>query len=313
MNDRSKNLINDSAHGSFMADKKQIIYVKKSLIIFYCLLVYASAELIWWGILLIKAEPHRKAMIIGEASVFLLIFLIGTIQLHRTLNKEHQLHLQQKNFLLSVTHELKSPLASIKLYLQTILKRDLDHERQQYFIQNSLKDVERLDDLVENMLIATKIENDSYSFPKEIFDLSDLIKKVVDRLQGHACHSQISMRGVESNISLAGDQFALSSVVSNLIENAIKYSPSCAEVRLKLHKNKGHVYFEVADQGVGIEDDEKSRIFDKFYRVGSEQTRKTKGTGLGLYIVKQVLDKHHAKITVKDNHPNGTIFEIIFQ
>jgi len=204
-------------------------------------------------------------------------------------------------------------LASIKLYLQTILKRDLDHERQQYFIQNSLKDVERLDDLVENMLIATKIENDSYSFPKEIFDLSDLVKKVVDRLQGHACHSQISMRGVESNISLAGDQFALSSVVSNLIENAIKYSPSCAEVRLKLHKNKGHVYFEVADQGVGIEDDEKSRIFDKFYRVGSEQTRKTKGTGLGLYIVKQVLDKHHAKITVKDNHPNGTIFEIIFQ
>ena len=98
--------------------KKQTIYVKKSLIIFYCLLVYASAELIWWGILLIKAEPHRKAMIIGEASVFLLIFLIGTIQLHRTLNKEHQLHLQQKNFLLSVTHELKSPLASIKLYLQ---------------------------------------------------------------------------------------------------------------------------------------------------------------------------------------------------
>ena len=215
--------------------------------------------------------------------------------------------------MLSVTHELKSPLASIKLYLQTILKRDLDHERQQYFIQNSLKDVERLDDLVENMLIATKIENNSYSFPKELFDLSDLIKKVVDRLQGHVCHSQISMRGVENNISLAGDQFALSSVVSNLIENAIKYAPSCAEVRLKLYKSKGHVYFEVADQGVGIEDDEKSRIFDKFYRVGSEQTRKTKGTGLGLYIVKQVLDKHHAKITVKDNHPNGTIFEIIFQ
>lgn len=277
------------------------------------MLVYASAELIWWGILLIKAEPNRKSMIVGEASVFLLIFLIGTIQLHRTLNKEHKLHLQQKNFLLSVTHELKSPLASIKLYLQTILKRNLDHQQQQSFIQNSLKDVERLDDLVENMLIATKIENNSYSFPKEAFDLSGLVKKVVDRLQGHACHSQINIMGIEDGVSLVGDQFALSSVISNLIENAIKYSPSCAPVKLKLYRNRKHVYFEVADQGIGIEDQEKLRIFDKFYRVGTEQTRKAKGTGLGLYIVKQVLDKHHAKIGVKNNHPNGTIFEITFQ
>jgi K+-sensing histidine kinase KdpD len=169
-------------------------------------------------------------------------------------------------------------MASINLYLQTIIKRNLDHERQQSFIQNSLKDVERLDDLVENMLIATKIENGSYSFPKELFDLSDLIKKVVDRLQGHVCHSQISMRGVESNISLAGDQFALSSVVSNLIENAIKYAPSCAEVRLKLYKSKGHVYFEVADQGVGIEDDEKSRILSCWQRTDSENERY--GTGI---------------------------------
>ncbi|MFN8407365.1 MAG: HAMP domain-containing sensor histidine kinase [Sphingobacteriaceae bacterium] len=286
--------------------------MKKSLIIFYCLLVYASAELIWWGILLTKAEPNRKGMIIGEASVFLLIFLIGTIQLHRTLNKEHQLHLQQKNFLLSVTHELKSPLASIKLYLQTILKRDLKLEQQQAFIRNSLKDLERLDDLVENMLIATRIENNSYSFPKEVLNLSELVKKMADRLQGHTNTASVRTTEVENNITVNGDRFALSSAISNLIENAIKYTPLNETIFVKLYQDQKHVYFEVADQGAGIPDHEKSRIFDKFYRIGNEHTRKAKGTGLGLYIVKQVLKKHHAQIKVRDNKPRGSIFEIIF-
>ena len=287
--------------------------MKKTLFIFYFLLIYSSAELIWWGILLVKAEPQRLGMIIGEASALLIIFLLGVIYLHRIVNKEHQLHLQQKNFLLSATHELKSPLTSIKLYLQTILKRSLDPKQQQSFLENSLKDVERLDDLVENMLIATKMENNSYSFPKERFDLSELINKVVDRLQSRINHSNINEHGVAPSIYLTGDRFALTSVVSNLLENAIKYAPPSAEVRIKLYQNKNNICLEVADQGIGIADDEKTRIFDKFYRIGSEQTRTTKGTGLGLYIVKQVLEAHRARIVVKNNHPKGSIFEIKFE
>lgn len=285
--------------------------MKKSLIIFYCLLIYASAQLIWWGILLTKAEPNRKGMIIGEAMVFLLIFLVGTVQLHRTLNKEHKLHLQQQNFLLSVTHELKSPLAAIKLYLQTILKRTLDAEQQKHFIENSLKDVERLDDLVENMLIAAKFENNSYSFPKERLDLSELVHKIADRLQGRAKCS-IDTAAVEANISVTGDRFALSAAISNLVENAVKYSPSAQPINLRLYTDKKQIHFQVADQGSGISNEEKSRIFEKFYRIGNEHTRKTKGTGLGLYIVQQVLERHDAKVQVRDNQPQGSIFEIIF-
>lgn len=285
--------------------------MKKSLIIFYCLLIYASAQLIWWGILLTKAEPNRKGMIIGEAMVFLLIFLVGTVQLHRTLNKEHKLHLQQQNFLLSVTHELKSPLAAIKLYLQTILKRKLDVEQQQYFIENSLKDVERLDDLVENMLIAAKFENNSYSFPKERLDLSELVQKIADRLQGRSKCS-IDTTAVDANISVTGDRFALSAAISNLVENAVKYSPSAQPINLQLYADKKQIHFQVVDLGSGISNEEKSRIFDKFYRIGNEHTRKTKGTGLGLYIVQQVLERHDAKVQVRDNQPQGSIFEIIF-
>lgn len=284
----------------------------KPLIIFNFLILYALAQLIWWGVLLIKSEPGRKGMIMGEAAVFFMIFLIGAYQLHKSLHKERKLHDQQRNFLLSVTHELKSPLASIKLYLQTILKRTLDARQQQYFLNNSLKDIERLDDLVENMLIATKIDNKSYTFPKERFNFTELIEKVADRLQVHTCSSQIITLKLEEDICITGDRFALTSVVTNLIENAVKYSPPCAEIEVKLSKKNGQVSFEVADQGIGIVDGEKSHIFEKFYRVGSEETRKTKGTGLGLYIVKQVLDKHAAQIKVKNNQPSGTVFEVIF-
>jgi K+-sensing histidine kinase KdpD len=104
----------------------------------------------------------------------------------------------------------------------------------------------------------------------------------------------------------------MNSVLINLIENAVKYSPACAEVLVSLESANGQICMRVADQGKGIPDAEKNRIFEKFYRIGSEDTRQTKGTGLGLYIVKKVLETHQASIQVVDNTPTGTIFEITF-
>ena len=282
------------------------------MVIFYCLIIYAIFQLIWWGRLLLIANPNSKGMVLGETAVFLFIFFVGAYYLQKAIDQERKLHHRQKNFLLSVTHELKSPLASIKLYLQTILKRELDPAQQKSFLTNSLKDIERLDDLVENMLLATKIESNLYTFPKENFNLSELVNSVAGRLQVHTCSSQIIRLSVQQGIMLEGDKFALTSVVTNLIENAVKYSPPCAEVHVNLKRSNGQIQFIVADSGIGINDQEKSRIFEKFYRVGSEDTRKTKGTGLGLFIVKQVLDKHQASIKVKNNQPSGTIFEVTF-
>ncbi|WP_432709483.1 sensor histidine kinase [Pedobacter sp.] len=287
--------------------------MKKSIVIFYCLLLYSLVQLISWGMLVIKLQPSRMAMIMGEGSVFLFLLCIGAYFLHRSIKKEDRLHEQQTNFLLSVTHELKSPLAAIKLSLQTIVKRDLDRARQQSLLSNSLKDIERLDDLVENMLLATKIENRSYSFPKEEFDFSELVQKVSDRLQIHTCDcDQNITTNIQPGVKLSGDPFALSSVLTNLLENAVKYSGPCAKVSVELSKVNGHAFLKVADNGPGIPDEEKMLIFDKFYRVGDERVRKAKGTGLGLFIVKEVLQNHDADISVKDNVPQGTIFEVTF-
>ncbi len=286
--------------------------MRRPLLIFYSLIIYTVLQVIWWGRLLLAAKPDSLAMILGESAVFIFIFIVGIYYMHKAIKGERKLHRQQKNFLLSVTHELKSPLASIKLYLETILKRDLDPAQQNSFLKNSLKDIERLDDLVENMLIATKIENQSYTFPKEQLNFSQLVNSVAERLQLHTCNSEVIKVSVQPFIFLNGDKFALTSVVTNLIENAVKYSPPCEEVKVTLKQKGDQIYFIVADLGIGINDQEKSRIFEKFYRVGSEETRKTKGTGLGLFIVKQVLDKHQALIKVRNNNPSGTIFEVIF-
>lgn len=276
-------------------------------------MLYSLVQLVSWGTLVIKLQPSRMAMVMGEGSVFLFLLCMGAFFLHQSIKKEDKLHEQQQNFLLSVTHELKSPLAAIKLSLQTIVKRDLDKARQLSLLNNSLKDIERLDDLVENMLLATKIENRSYSFPKEQFNFSELITRITDRLQIHSCGSQqmISLN-IDPDVMITGDPFALSSVVTNLIENAVKYSGPCAEVAVDLNVVNGHPFLKVSDKGPGIPDHEKMLIFDKFYRVGDENVRKAKGTGLGLFIVKEVLQNHDADISVKDNAPHGAIFEITF-
>ncbi len=286
--------------------------MRKPLLIFYALIIYAFAEMIWWGILLINAAPMRKGMILGEGAVVLLILIVGAYHFQKALKKDMRLKEQQNNFLLSVTHELKSPLASIKLYLQTILKRDLDRDQVKAFLNNSLKDIERLDDLVENMLIATRMENHSYSFPKEAINFTELVKGVADRLQIHTCNKRVIKTSLQPEVYLKGDRLALSLVVSNLIENAVKYSPDCEEVKVELKEVNNIVKLLVVDKGIGISEAEKQRIFEKFYRVGNEDTRTTKGTGLGLYIVKHVLDRHHATIKVRNNSPRGSIFEVSF-
>ena len=285
---------------------------KKPITIFYFLVLYALAELTWWGYLLIAANAKRMPMILGEGSVFLIILLVGIYFFQRTIKKESEFHQQQQNFLLSVTHELKSPLAAIKLVLQTLVKRDLTKDKRDQLIGNSIEDVGRLDDLVENMLLATRIENNSYSYPKELFDFSELVKSIFDRAIITSENTRNFQQQIEDNITIMGDRFALGSLINNILENAVKYSPAGAAIQVQLYQQSNKIFFIVADQGVGIPSSERQKIFQKFYRSGNELTRQNKGTGLGLFIVAQVAKNHQAKVLVSNNQPKGTIFEIIF-
>lgn len=261
----------------------------------------------------LNAKLHKRwLMISSEGAVFIFLLLLGGYQIRKTLKKETALAQQQKNFLLSVTHELKSPIASTKLQLQTLQKHELDREKQKEIISNAISDTDRLNNLVENILLAAKIENSIFSLHKENYNLSKYITEGINQTIKSFNYLQKIMLSIEPNIQMSIDRTSFPSIILNLLENAVKYSPENSTITIGLKKNNSEIILSVSDEGVGISDEEKKNIFQKFYRVGNEEVRKTKGTGLGLFIVKYLVEQHNGSITVKDNTPKGSVFEVTF-
>lgn len=258
-----------------------------------------------------KLHTHWM-MIFGEGLVFMAVLILGIFQVRKTFRRETSLALQQQNFLLSVTHELKSPIASAKLQLQTLQKHELSREKQKEIIADAINDTERLNNLVENILLAAKIENDVFTLHREKQNLSQYLREGMNQTIRSSNHKQVVVLAIEPDIYFPIDRTTFPSIVLNLFENAVKYSPADSTITVGLKKRDQKIVLSVADEGGGISEREKQHIFQKFYRVGSEETRKTKGTGLGLYIVDYLVKQHDGTIAIKNNSPNGSVFEIVF-
>lgn len=258
--------------------------------------------------LLAKYKSYR-VMVLSEGAFFLLLQVIGLIQVRRIFGKEIELAAQQTNFLHSITHELKSPLSSVKLALQTIIKRQLEPEQKTKLVNNAISDVARLETLVDNILFAAKIELDTHGFSNEDVNLSDLVHMVIQKFEDNKKNIQIRP-DIKDEIYYNTDRMGFISVVMNLIENAIKYSEFGGVIEVTLSDSVSSVMLVVKDTGYGIPDEYKKKVFEKFFRIGSEDTRKTKGTGLGLFIVARFMEIYKGKITLTDNTPRGTIFEL---
>ena len=308
--------------------------------VYWVLLAYIIAGLGWWFIALqtqnrqmasyklqelklddpayesrlntINAEADRKtAGYIGEGSTFLLLILVGALFVYREVRRQIRLQLQQQNFMMAVTHELKTPIAVTRLNLETLQKHRLDEQKQQKIIRAALQETARLDNLANNILIASQLEGGGYTRSKEDLDLSSLVQRIVEDLR-HRYTDRKWEDTIETGCSLTGDPLLLQMLVSNLAENAIKYSPKEGVISILLRKQKDHILLQVKDQGPGIPEDEKKKIFDKFYRTGQEQTRTAQGTGLGLYLCRKIALDHKATIKVTDNSPVGSIFTVSF-
>ncbi|MES2138798.1 MAG: HAMP domain-containing sensor histidine kinase [Bacteroidota bacterium] len=311
---------------------------------FYILVGYVILQFVWWSYLmvdlnneivhlkteinLLKGETleevvlkgnelnqklHKRwIMISSEGIVFIGVLLLGIFQIRKTFKREAELSQQQQNFLLSVTHELKSPIASTKLQLQTLQKHELNREKQKEILANAINDTDRLNNLVENMLLAAKIENNVYLLHKENYNLSEYISEGMNQTIQSFQYQQKVELSIEPNIYMDIDRTNFPSIILNLFENAVKYSPEDSTIVVSLKKQNQKIILSVADQGIGISDKEKGTVFQRFFRSGNEETRKTKGTGLGLYIVDYLVKQHNGTITVKDNIPKGSIFEVIF-
>ncbi len=259
-----------------------------------------------------KNFVKKQRAFYSEVIFFTILVISGVVWVFRRLESLLNLNKMQNNFLLSITHEFKTPLTAIKLSAQTLLQRKMDDATREHLIQQTVNNSDRLNELLDNVLLATRIDGNSYQFNMEKVDITAIIRKTSDLLL-----AEPYFRGKfifdEMPLVITGDEVSLRLVFSNLFQNAVKYAGVDSEITVTYQRGNLGTTIYVSDNGKGIDPREYSAIFKKFYRVGDEDTRETKGTGLGLFLVKQILVSHHAEIRAEANKPKGTTFIITFK
>ena len=321
---------------------KAIKFNKLKLVslIYWVFLTYMIAAFIWWYVSLEKqnneiaaikfqsiqtsdpslaAKTHaiqdfqlrKTKQFIGEGVTFLLLFLLGAIYVYRSLLKQLRYADQQQNFMMAVTHELKTPIAISHLNIETLLKRELDTAQQLKLLEATLKETKRLDHLSTNILLTAQLDMGQYEANKQLLNLSELVRQNIKSFQ-ERYPSRICNTSVQDALEIQGEPLLIQLLINNLIDNANKYAPVTEPIYIYLQTHQNTIQFIIKDQGPGIADADKNKVFEKFYRVGAESTRTTKGSGLGLYLCKKIAEFHNATIQLTSNTPTGSIFTVSF-
>ena len=254
---------------------------------------------------------HRILMMVTEGTFFAIMLLVLVALLWRTLRREAELERQHRNFLSAITHELKSPLASMRLALETVLSGRADETAGRRFLGNALQDAGRLQDLVQKVLETTRWGHGAHALRQREANLSQLVERAVEavRPRVESAGGEIASE-LEPRLHAVVDEEALALAVSNLLENAVKYGGRQPRVRVRSAAEHGRAVLEVSDTGDGIPADEAPFVFDMFYRAGDELSRTSQGTGLGLYLVRQIVLAHRGTVRIATTGPEGTTFRV---
>jgi two-component system, OmpR family, sensor histidine kinase CiaH len=312
---------------------KKLNYI---FLIYWFLLAYIIAALVWWFVALnrqnhqmilykrqelkiadanyptqlnvLQAEELRKQnQYIGEGVTFFLLIITGAVFVFRAVRKQIKFGLQQQSFMMALTHELKTPIAVAKLNLETLQKRKLEEPQQNRLIQNTLQEANRLNSLCNNMLLSSQMEANGYQLSKEEINYSDLVANCIQEFKTRFAERKIENE-ILPNLFVEGDYLLLQMAINNLIDNAIKYTVKENLISISLTQQKNLIFLQVKDNGKGIADEDKKKVFEKYYRVGNPATKNAKGTGLGLYLTKKITQQHKGNIHMTNNVPNGAIF-----
>ena len=264
-----------------------------------------------------EADKYRRKVDswIYEGIVMTIIMLVLALALYFFLDRVLKINQQQNNFLLAVTHELKTPVASTKLAIQTA-QRKMKNSDEQLTKLLSMADnnMSRLTKIIDNVLMATRVQSITVKTVIQDLVLEELINDIVQDIKPSLPQSSQIECHFMPDLIIRGDRELLQMAISNLISNAVKYSPEGNErVIVKTFIQKGRVAMSITDFGAGIPEKERKNIFKMFYRIGDERTRSSSGTGLGLFLVQGILRQHSAIITVNHNIPVGSSFCIVFK
>jgi signal transduction histidine kinase len=311
--------------------------MKKQSSVFYYIGIFVISQAAWFSLLGLwiywyvsnyiifeKVEDKLSPQMVPDTTnvvalvsglILLVVISIAMSLIFAYLNRQMNLNKLYNNFIANVTHELKSPLSSIQLYLETIRDREVPREKQGRFISLMLKDAVRLDNLINSILyisgLETKKNARKYPHDYHVYRAENILNELIDE---SAAQFQVS-----SSINVLGsadcrcviDKRWMRIVFDNLIDNAVKYSQQKAKIEINFSCSNRYLIIEFNDQGIGINSKDQKRIFNKFERIDDPESPNVKGTGLGLYWVREIVKYHGGKISVSSAGKNkGTAFKI---
>jgi signal transduction histidine kinase len=238
-------------------------------------------------------------------------FFDGTVYAFRDVTDDHRLHELKADFVATASHELRTPLAAVYGAAQTLRRHDfaLDEAGRERFVSLIVDESDRLGRIVNEILLASQLDADRVDLTSEPFDARELLERVAESIRTHAPPGiAIEVVAPDSMQPIAADRDRVRQVLVNLVENAIKYSPDGGVVEVGVETGDSQVRFHVRDEGIGIPDDEQARIFEKFYRLDPAMTRGVGGTGLGLYICNELVERMGGRIWVQSTSGGGSTF-----
>ncbi|MNY00320.1 Sensor histidine kinase YycG [compost metagenome] len=215
---------------------------------------------------------------------------------------------KKDEFIALASHELRTPMTTIKGYLQVLSRQDLP-AMNKLFVERSLNQINKLNSLVEDMLQMSKIEAGKLEFNSELFDLRQMLAEMAHTFGYSYPSHQLITTLPDLKITISGDPQRIEQALVNLLNNAVKYSPKADKVYLTLELQDDQAIVKVRDLGIGLSKDQQKNIFSRFYR--AENTKGISGLGLGLYLTKQIIDRHHGTITFESAEGRGSEFSFI--
>jgi two-component system phosphate regulon sensor histidine kinase PhoR len=300
----------------------------------YNLVIFVLAQIVWLAVLLLwiywyvsnniifeqVGEKVAPQIVYDAPSVFPFVggivlltgLSISLVLIFRHLNIQIKLNALYDNFIANVTHELKSPLSSIQLYLETLNSRDVTEEKKKEFYGLMMRDAERLKNLVNSILEIASMDKKKNYKDFEVYKADETIKKIILESAEQFLVNKDSIKfSGDAGCDILLDRNSIKTVFDNLVDNSTKYSISPLEIKVSFKRNTKKMEIEFADNGIGIPHDEIKKIFQKFHRIYEKDIPNVKGTGLGLFVVKEIVKNHKGKITAfSEGKRKGTKFKI---
>lgn len=260
----------------------------------------------------VRSRFYRNLALIGLLSI---VLIAGVWVVYRTVRREVELAQLKADFVSNVSHEIKTPLALIRMVGETLqMKRVTSEKKKQDYYDTIVQESERLTRLINNILSFSRMEAGKKDYHLQPTDVHELVTGVLKHYQTHLEHEGFTVQtDLDRRVPrILADHGAVSEAIVNIIDNAVKYSRQERFLRVSTGVGGSSVFVDIEDHGIGIEQDQQTKIFEKFYRVSTGLTHDTKGTGLGLTLVRHIMDAHHGSVTVRSVVGKGSTFRLSF-